>query len=175
MDGRLPIVNASISLDELSKILTRESVQCDLLAQNIVQEREAIKCLELQEFVSINQSRISILECLRSLKEELDVALDRLAIAYDPPQVGRTLTEILRRTHSPQAEVILQQYERLADKVRAVKHNIAVNQLLIQNVQSFLIRAMEAHRQPPPGEDLYTMSGVRSNSGIQAALIRREG
>jgi hypothetical protein len=173
--GRLPIVNASISLDELADILARESGQCELLAQNIVQEREAIKLLALQEFVSINQSRISILECLRSLKEELDVVLDRLAVTYHGPEDGRTLTEILRRTQSPQAGVILQQYERLADKVRAVKHDIAVNQLLIKNVQSFLIRAMEAHRQPPAGEDLYTVSGSRSNSGIPAALIRREG
>lgn len=175
MDGRLPIVNESISLDELSNILTRESVQCELLAQNIVQEREAIKCMALQEFVSINHSRISILECLRTLKEELDVVLDRLAIAYHLPKAGRTLIDILRQAHSPQAEVILQQYERLADKVRAVKHDIAVNQLLIKNVQSFLIRALEAHRQPPPGEDLYTVSGSRSNSGMPAALIRREG
>lgn len=168
-------MNASISLDELSNILTRESAQCDLLAQNIVQEREAIKGFELQKLVSINHSRIAILECLRILKEELDVVLHRLAGAYHGPETGRTLTELLHRTHSPQAEGILQQYERLADKVRAVKHDITVNQLLIKNVQSFLLRAMEAHRQPPPGEDLYTVSGSRSTSGMPAALIRREG
>ncbi|NGZ08361.1 MAG: hypothetical protein CV088_03120 [Nitrospira sp. LK70] len=173
--GRLPIVNESISLDELSNILTRESVQCDLLAQNIVQEREAIKRLAFPEFVSINHSRIAILECLRILKEELDVVLDRLASAYHGPETGRTLTEILRQAHSPQAEGIMQQYERLADKVRAVKQDIAVNQILIKNIQSFLIRAMDAHRQPSPGEDLYTVSGSRSNSGMPAALIRREG
>ncbi|MDF0666428.1 MAG: flagellar export chaperone FlgN [Nitrospira sp.] len=168
-------MNESISLDELSNILTRESVQCDLLAQNIVQEREVIKRLALQEFVSINHSRITILESLRILREELDVVLDRLASAYRGPETGRTLTEILGRTHSPQAEGIIQQYERLADKVRGVKHDITVNQILIKNIQSFLIRAMEAHRQPPLGEDLYTVSGSRSSSGMPAALIRREG
>lgn len=168
-------MNASISLDELTDILTRESVQCDLLAQNIVQEREAIKGMEIQKFVSLNQSRMSILECLRSLKEELDEVLDRLAVACHVPEAGRTLTEILRRTQSPQMGLILQQYERLADQVRAVKHEIAVNQLLIKNIQSFLIRAMEAHRQPSPGDDLYTVSGARSDSGMPAALIRRQG
>ncbi|MDF0652013.1 MAG: flagellar export chaperone FlgN [Nitrospira sp.] len=168
-------MNASIFLDELTNILTREFVQCDSLAQNIVREREAIKRLALQEFVSINQSRIAILDCLHSLKEELDTVLDRLAIACHVPEAGRTLTEILPRTHSPQAGEILQQYERLADKARAVKHDIAVNQLLIKNAQSFLIRATEAHHQPPPVDDLYTVSGSRSNSGMPAALIRREG
>jgi FlgN protein len=173
--GRLSIVNASISLEQLTHILTRESAQCDLLSQNITQEREAIKCMELQAFVSINQSRISILECFHSLKEEQDGLLERLAVAYHVPEAGRTLTEILRRTHSPQAGSILEQYERLAEKVRAVKHDIAVNQVLIKSVQSFLIRAMEAHHQPPPEDALYTVSGSRSNSGMSAALIKRQG
>lgn len=168
-------MNASISLDQLTHILTRESVQCDLLSQNIIQEREAIKCMALQDFVSINQSRISILECFHSLKEELDGLLQRLAVACHVPEAGRTLTEILRRTQSPQAGIILEQYERLAEKVRTVKHDIAVNQVLIKNVQSFLIRAMEAHHQPPPGDALYTVSGSRSTSGVSAALIKRQG
>lgn len=168
-------MNASSAFDELSQILTRESVQCDLLAQSIVQEREAITCMGLQKFVSINQSRIAILECLHSLKEDLDVVLDRLAVAYHVPEAGRTLTEILPLTGSPQAGLILEQYERLADKVRAVKHDIAANQLLIKNVQSFLIRAMEVHRQPPPEDDLYTVSGSRSKGDMPAALIKRQG
>ncbi|MGZ8380490.1 MAG: flagellar export chaperone FlgN [Nitrospira sp.] len=168
-------MNASISLDQLTHILTRESVQCDLLSQNIIQEREAIKYMALQDFVLINQSRISILECFHSLKEELDGLLERLAVAYHVPEAGRTLTEILRRTQSPHAGIILEQYERLAEKVRTVKHDIAVNQVLIKNVQSFLIRAMEAHHQPPPGDALYTVSGSRSNSGVSAALIKRQG
>lgn len=171
----MSIVNASISLDQLTHILTRESVQCDLLSQNIIQEREAIKYMALQDFVLINQSRISILECFHSLKEELDGLLERLAVAYHVPEAGRTLTEILRRTQSSQAGIILEQYERLAEKVRTVKHDIAVNQVLIKNVQSFLIRAMEAHHQPPPGDALYTVSGSRSNSGVSAALIKRQG
>lgn len=168
-------MNASISLDQLTHILTRESAQCDLLSQNIIQEREAIKCMALQDFVSINQSRIAILECFHGLKDELDGLLERLAVAYHVPEAGRTLTEILRRTQSPQAGIILEQYERLAEKVRVVKHDIAVNQVLIKSVQSFLIRAMEAHRQPPPGDALYTVSGSRSNSAVSAALIKRQG
>ena len=168
-------MHASISLDQLTHIITREFVQCELLAHNIVQEREAIKRLALQEFVSINQSRVSILECLGSLKEEWEVVLDQLAVAYHVPEAGRTLTEILRRTHSPQAGFILEQYERLADRVRAVKHDIEVNQLLIQNAQSFLVRAMEAHRQPSTGDDFYTVLGSRGKSGMPAALIRRQG
>lgn len=169
------MVNVSISLDELTDLLSRESVQCDLLARNIVQEREAIKSMVLQEFISINQSRVSILECLRSLKAELDDVLNRLAVAHHVPEAGRTLTEILRRTQSPRAGLILQQYERLADQVRALKREIAVNQLLIQNVKSFLVRAMEAHRQPAQGDHLYTVSGARSDGGVPAALIRRQG
>jgi hypothetical protein len=173
--GRLPIVNASISLDQLTHILTRESAQCDLLAQNIVQEREAIKRMALHEFVSINQSRIAILECLGGLKDEFEAFLQGFGEAYHVPEADRTLTEILHRVQSPQAGLILQQYERLADKVRTVKQDIAVNQLLIKNVQSFLVRAMEAHRQPPPGGDLYSMSGSQKQSSMPAALIRRQG
>jgi hypothetical protein len=169
------MVNASISLDELTQVLTRESVQCDLLAQNIVHERDAITGMALERFVSINQSRMSILECLHGLKQELDGVLDRLAVAYLVPEDGRTLTEILRRTQHPRAGIILEQYERLADKARSLKHDIEVNQLLIKNVQSFLLRAMEAHCQPPSGDDLYTVSGSRSRSGTRAELIRRQG
>jgi hypothetical protein len=173
--GRLPIVNASIPLDQITHILARESAQCDLLAQNIIQEREAIKRMSLHEFVSINQSRISILECLRSLKEELDTLVDDFADTYQVPKAGRTLAEILHRAQSPQAGIILQQYERLAEKARVVKQDIAVNQLLVKNVQSFLVRAMEAHRQPPLGDDLYSVAGSRNNSSMPAALIRRQG
>jgi len=173
--GRLPIVNATNSLDQLSQILTRESIQCDLLAQNIVQERDVIKRMALSEFVSINRARIEILEGLASLKGGLDAFVREFGSAYHMPEADRTLTEILHRVQSSQAGVILQQYERFAEKVRAVKQDISVNQLLIKNIQSFLLRAMEAHRPSPKGEDLYTVSGCRSKMGTSAALIRRRG
>lgn len=173
--GRLSIVNASISLDPLTQILARESIQCELLAQNIVQEREAIKRMALYEFVSINQSRLSILECLRCLKQDLDGFVDQLAAASHVPEDRRTLTEMLYRTGNPQAGVILEQYEGLAKKVRKVKQDIEVNQLLIQNTQAFFIRAMEAHRQLAPGNDLYSELGCRSKHSRPAELIRRQG
>lgn len=173
--GRLPTVNASVSLDPLTQILTRESLQCDLLARNIVQERDAIKRMALHEFVSINQSRLSILECLHSLKEDLDAFVDHLAAAYCVPEDRRTLAEIVYRTGNPQAGVILEQYEGLAKKVRAVKQDIEVNQLLIKNTQAFFIRAMEAHRQPELADDLYSVVGSQSKQTMPAALIRRQG
>jgi hypothetical protein len=173
--GRFSIVNASISLDQLTHVLTRESDQCDLLAQNIVHERDAIKRMALSEFLSINQSRISILESLHRLKGERDTLLDDLAQAYQVPQPSRTIPEILHRAQSPQAGMILQQYERLAEKVRTVKQDIAVNQVLINNVQSFLLRAMEAHRQSLPAGDLYSESGGRQRNSVPAAVIRRQG
>jgi hypothetical protein len=173
--GRFPIVNDPISLDQLTHILARESDQCDLLAQNIVQERDAIKRMALGEFLSINQSRISILESLHHLKDELDLLLDNLANVYQVPQSNRTVTEILHQAQSPQAGAILQQYEKLAEKVRAVKQDIGVNQILINNVQSFLMRAAEAHRQGATEEDLYSASGARDSVASQAVLIRRKG
>lgn len=173
--GRFSIVNASISLDQLTHVLARESDQCDRLAQNIVHERDAIKRMALSEFLSINQSRISILESLHQLKSELDTLLDNLAQAYRVPQSHRTVPEILQRAHGPQAGVILQQYEQLAEKVRSVKQEIAVNQVLINNVQSFLLRAMEVHRQSLPAGDLYSESGGRQHHSMPAAVIRRQG
>ncbi|HBR49334.1 MAG TPA: hypothetical protein DEA71_04540 [Nitrospira sp.] len=175
MDGQVPIVNASISLEQLPLILARESAHCDLLAQNIVQERDAIKRMALGDFLSINQSRISILESLHQLKDELDLLLDDLAHTYQVPLSNRTLTDILHRVQSPQAEVILAQYERLAEKVRAVKQDIAVNQVLIHSVQSFLVRALESHRQALPEGDLYSESGSRQQQHVPAAVIRRRG
>ena len=173
--GRLPIVNATNCLDQLSQLLIRESIQCDRLTQNIGQERDAIKRMALSEFVAINRARIDILEGLGNLKVELDAFARELGSAYHAPKAGRTLTEILHRVQIPQAGAILRQYERLAEKVRAVKQDISVNQLLIKNVQSFLIRAMEAHRQPAKGEDLYTVSGCRSKMSVPAALIKQRG
>lgn len=168
-------MNVSISLDELTDILARESVQCDRLAHNIVQEREAIKGMALQNFITINQARISILECLQGLKEELDGVLDRLAVAHHVPGTERTFTQVLHRIHAPQAHVVLQQYERLAEKARSVTHDLAINQMLITNVQSFLVRAMEVYRQPAQEDGLYTVSGSRNTSGTSSALIRRQG
>ena len=173
--GRFPIVNATIAFEQLPHILACESAQCDLLAQNIVQERDAIRRMALSEFLSINQSRISILESLHRLKDELDLLLDDLANTYQVPSSSRTITDILHRVDSPQAAVILRQYEHLAEKVRAVKQDIAANQVLIHSVQSFLLRALEAHRQSLPEGDLYSDSGSRQQQHVPAAVIRRQG
>lgn len=173
--GRFPIVNDSISFDQLSHILARESDQCDLLAQNIIQERDAIKRMALSEFLGISQSRSSILESLHHLKDELDLLLNNLPNIHQIPQSNRTVTEILHRAQGPQAGAILQQYGKLAEKVRAVKQDIGVNQILINNVQSFLMRAAEAHRQGATEEDLYSASGAPGSVSSQAVLIRRKG
>lgn len=173
--GRLSIVNVSHCLDQLIHLLTRESAQCELLAQNIFQERDAIKRMAPQEFVSINQSRISILECLSGLKEEFDAFMRDLAAAHGLPETGRTLADILLRMKNPQAQAILQQYERLADRVRTVQQDIAVSQVLVKNIQSFIVRALEAHRQPASESDVYSMLGGRDIGGTPATLIRRKG
>jgi len=173
--GRFPIVNTSTSLAQLLHILDRESAHCDLLAQNIVQERDAIKRMALSEFLAISQSRSSILESLHHLKDELDLLLNNLANVHQIPRSSRTVTEILRQAQGPQAGAILQQYEKLAEKVRAVKQDIGVNQILINNVQSFLMRAAEAHRQGATEEDLYSASGALGSASSQALLIRRKG
>jgi predicted transcriptional regulator len=173
--GRFPIVNSSTSFAQLLHILDRESAHCDLLAQNIVRERDAIKRMALSEFLSINQSRMAILESLHQLRDELDLRLDDLANTYQVPRSNRTVTEILHRAQCPQAGTMLQQYERLAEKVRTVKQDIAANQVLIQGVQSFLLRALEAHRQSLPEGDLYSESGSRQQQHVPAAVIRRQG
>lgn len=168
-------MNDSRPLDPLLHLLGRESTQCELLAQNILQEREAMKRMALHEFVAINQTRISILECLSGLKEEVDAFARDLAATHDVPETGRTLPDILRRMKSPQADAVLQLYERLAERVRTVQRDIAVNQLLVKNIQSFIARALEAHRQPDPESDVYSISGGQNAGGAPAALIRRKG
>lgn len=173
--GRLSIVKDSRPLEQLIHLLGRESAQCELLAQNILQERDAIKRMALHGFVAINQTRISILECLSGLKEEFDAFVRDLPAVHGLPETGRTLPDILQRIESPQALAILEQYERLADRVRTVQQDIAVNQLLVKNIQSFIIRALEAHRQPASECDVYSISGGRSSSGTLATLIRRQG
>ncbi|MGE0642051.1 MAG: flagellar export chaperone FlgN [Nitrospira sp.] len=169
------MVNVSHFLDQLSDLLARESAQCEHLSQTILQERDAIKRMALQEFVSINQARVSILECLNGLKDESDSLVRNLAAVYDVPVTARTVTDILRRTESPQGAAIIQQYERLAARTRTVQQEIAINQVLVKNIQSFLVRAMEAHRQHPQENDLYSMSGGRTTSRIPATLFRQKG
>lgn len=168
-------MNDSRLLDQLLHLLGRESAQCELLAQSIFQERDAIKRMALHEFVAINQTRMSILECLSGLKEEFDAFVRDLLAAHGLPETGRTLSDVLQRMKTPQAQAILEQYERLADRVRAVQQDIAVNQLLVKNIQSFIVRALEAHRQPDPESDVYSISGGRKTGGTPAALIRRTG
>ena len=173
--GRLSIVNDSRPLEQLIRLLGRESAQCELLAQNILQEREAIKRMALHEFVAINQTRIAILECLSGLKEEFDAFVRDLPNGDGLPETGRTLPDFLQRIKSPQAQAVLEQYERLAGRVRTVQQDIAVNQLLVKNIQSFIVRALEAHCQPAPECDVYSMSGGRSAGSTPATLIRRKG
>lgn len=173
--GRLSIVKDSRLLEQVLHLLTCESAQCELLAQNILHERDAIKRMALHEFVAINQTRISILECLSGLKEEFDALVQDLLAAHGLPERGRTLPDLLQRIKSPRALALLEQYERLADRVRAVQRDIAVNQLLVQNIQSFIVRALEAHRQPASESDVYSISGGRGTSSTLATLIRRKG
>jgi uncharacterized membrane protein YheB (UPF0754 family) len=164
--GRLSIVKDSRLLEQVLHLLNRESAQCDLLAHNILQERDAIKRMALHEFIAINQTRI---------KEELDGLVRDLSAAHGLPEIGRTLPDILQRIKSSQALAGLELYERLADRVRAVQQDIAVNQLLVKNIQSFIVRALEAHRQTAPESDVYSKSGGRSSSGTPATLIRCKG
>lgn len=169
------MLNTSTPLDRLSHILTSESHQCDLLAQNIVEEREAIKRMALHEFLSINQTRVGILECLGALKEEFDECVRTLATTYQVPEANRTLTDVLHRSEGPGGEAVLRQYERLAEKARALKQDIAVNQLLIQNVQSFLTRAADVRRSGAQEDELYSASGVRGTIAGPAVLLKRQG
>lgn len=173
--GRLSIVNDSRPLEQVIQLLDRESAQCELLAQNMLQEREAIKQMALHEFVAINQSRMAILERLSGLKEEFDASVRALPAAYGLPETGRALPDLLQRMKTPQAQAALERYERLADRVRTVQQDIAVNQLLVKNIQSFLVRALEAHRQSGLESDVYSISGARSTGGTPATLIRRKG
>jgi hypothetical protein len=173
--GRLSIVNVSGSLDQLIDLIARESAQCELLAQNIRHERDAIKRMALDEFISTNQARVSILECLSGLKEEFDAFVRDLAVTHDVPETARTLPNILQRMKIPHTQAIVHQYERLAEQVRTVQQDIAVNQVLVNNIQSFLVRALEAHRQPAPESDVYSILGGRNTNGMPATLIRRKG
>jgi hypothetical protein len=173
--GRLSIVNDLRLLDQLLHLLGRESEQCEFLSQNILLEREAIRRMALHEFVAINQTRISILERLSGLKEEFDAFARNLPAAYGLPETGRTVPDVLRRVKAPQAQAALERYERLADRVRTVQQDIAVNQLLIKNIQSFIVRALEAHRQPDPESNVYSISGSWNPGGAPATLIMRKG
>jgi DNA-binding transcriptional regulator YbjK len=173
--GRLSIVNDSRLLDQFLHLLGRESEQCELLAQNILQERDVIKHMSLHEFVAINQTRMSILERLSGLKEEFDALVRDLSAAYSLPETGRALPDLLQRMKTSQAHAALERYERLADRVRTVQHDIAVNQLLVKNIQSFIVRALEAHRHPGPESEGYSISGARHTGGTPATLIRRKG
>lgn len=162
-------------LEQVLHLLNRESAQCDLLAHNILLERDAIKRMALHEFIAINQSRISILECLSGLKEQFDWLVRDLSTSHGLPDTGRTLPDILQSIKSSQAFAGLELYERLADRVRAVQRDIAVNQLLVKNIQSFIVRALEAHRQTAPECDVYSISGGRGSTGTPATLIRCKG
>ena len=134
-----------------------------------------MKRMALHEFVAINHTRMSILERLSGLKEEFDALVRDLPAAHGLPETGRTLPDVLQRMKTPQAQAVLERYERLADRVRVVQQDIAVNQLLVKNIQSFIVRALEAHRQPDPEGDVYSISGGRKTGGAPATLIRRKG
>lgn len=169
------MVNGFTFLDQLRDLLHCEFAQCELLAKNILQERDAIRRMALHEFVSVNQSRVALLERLSGLKDEFDSVVRDLAAVCGVSETARTLTDVLQLTHSPQMADLIRQYEKLAERARAVKQDIAINQLLVKNIQSILVRALEAHRQPSCADDLYSMSGGPNQSGTPAALIRRKG
>lgn len=154
-----PIADADTSMQDahtvtarLFDLLGREETQCDLLEATIREEREAVRRLAIERFPAINDARTTILQTLQALEEERAVLMGRLAEVWQVDQPSITLSFVSARLQPHQAQGLDRRHERLAAKIRRLRHEIALNAMMVGEFQRFLFRGIQVW-QDTCGED----------------------
>jgi hypothetical protein len=163
------------ALQQLDHILRREEVQCDALADNIQRERQALRTLTLTDMAEVNRQRAGLLDDLLLLETERTAWVVQLADRWNLDPIAISLSVILERIETAEAQRLETLYTRMAGKIRALRREIAINAGILNSLQAFIRKGLNVVRKAatPPG--LYSGAGTPYDCGMGALMFRQKG
>ena len=163
------------ALQQLDHILRREEAHCDALADNIQRERQALRTLTLTDMAEINRQRATLLDELLLLETERSTWVARLADRWNLAPSVISLSVILERLETTEAQRLETLYTRMAGKIRALRHEISINAGILNSLQTFIRKGLNVVRQATAPLGLYSGSGEPDEYGMGAMMFRQKG
>jgi flagellar biosynthesis/type III secretory pathway chaperone len=163
------------ALQRLDHILCREEAQCDALAHNIQRERQALRTLTLADMDEINHQRTALLDELLLLETERTAWVVGLADRWNLAPSAISLSVILERLETTEAQRLETLYTRMAGKIRALRHEISINAGILNSLQAFIRKGLNVVRQATAPLGLYSGSGEPDECGMGALMFRQKG
>lgn len=163
------------ALQQLDHILRREEAQCDALAHNIQRERQALRTLALTDMAEVNRQRVTLLDDLLLLETERTAWVMRLADRWNLAPSAISLSIILERLETAEAQGLEALYTRMAGKIRVLRHEISINAGILNSLQAFIRKGLNVVRQATAPLGLYSGSGEPHQSGMGALMFRQKG
>ena len=164
-----------IALQQLDHILRREEAQCHALADNIQRERQALRTLTLTDMAEVNRQRARLLDDLLLLEAERTAWVVRLADRWNLAPSAISLSVILERLESTDAQRLEVLYAGMAGKIRALRHEISINAGILNSLQAFIRKGLNVMRQATAPLGLYSESGAPRECGVDALMLRQKG
>jgi flagellar biosynthesis/type III secretory pathway chaperone len=162
------------SLQQLDHILRREEIQCDALADNIQRERQALRTLTMTDMAEVTQQRAELLDGLYLLETERTAWVMGLADYWSLDPSAISLSVILERVETAEAQRLETLYTRMARKIRALRHEISINAGILNNLQAFIAKGLNVVRQTAAPLDLYSGAGRSRDCGTGPLMFRQK-
>jgi hypothetical protein len=163
------------TFQQLDHILRREEAQCDALADNIQRERQALRTLTLTDMAEVNRQRAGLLDDLLLLEADRTAWVVRLADRLNLAPSAISLSVILERLESTDAQRLEMLYAGMAGKIRALRHEISINAGILNSLQVFIRKGLNVVRQATVPLGLYSESGAPRECGTDALMFRQKG
>ena len=163
------------SLQQLDHILRREEIQCDALADNIQRERQALRTLTLTDMAEVTHQRAELLDGLYLLETERTAWVTRLADYWRLDPSAISLSVILERVKTAEAQRLETLYTRMAGKIRTLRHEISINAGILNSLQVFIAKGLHVVRQAAAPLELYSGAGRSHDCGTGALMFRQKG
>jgi flagellar biosynthesis/type III secretory pathway chaperone len=163
------------ALQQLDHILHREEAQCDALADNIQRERQALRTLTLTNMAEVNRERAALLDDLFLLEAERTAWVVQLADRWNVAPSAISLSVILERLEATDAQRLEMLYAGMAEKIRALRHEISINAGILNSLQIFIRKGLNVVRQATAPLGLYSESGAPRECGMGALMFRQKG
>lgn len=175
MNGRRTMQDLAAALTQLNYILDREEAHCEALSRNIQRERQALRTLTLTDMPEVNHQRAGLLDDLHGLETERTAWVMSLADRWNLAPSTLSLTAILERLETAEAQRLEAQYTRMAGKIRTLRHEISINASILNGLQVFIQKGLNVMRQATAPLGLYSESGVSQQVGMGALVFRQKG
>jgi flagellar biosynthesis/type III secretory pathway chaperone len=162
-------------IQQLDHILRREEAQCDALADNIQRERQALRTFTLADMAEVNRQRAGLLDDLLLLEAERTAWVVRVADRWSLAPSAISLSVILERLETTDAQRLEMLYAGMAGKIRALRHEISINAGILNSLQAFIRKGLNVVRQATAPLGLYSESGAPRECGMGALMFRQKG